>query len=824
MKFTLSWLKSHLTTEADAAAVAEAMTMAGLEVEDVHDPIATLAPFTVARIVSAEQHPNADRLRVCQVETVDGMKEIVCGAPNARAGLTTIYAPIGAYVPGLGVTLVEKPVRGVVSNGMLCSASELEQPGDSDGILDLPDQLQVGTPAAAVFGAEPVIDFEVTPNRPDWLGVAGIARDLAATGLGTLIDYEIATVRGGFSCPITVRIEASELCPIFAGRLIRGVKNGPSPDWLQRRLSAIGLRSINRLVDVTNLIAYDRARPLHVYDAAKLVGTEIVVRGGQMVDGITQVERRLTYESMFELGLEHSREHLIALDGKTYALGTEMCVIADAAGERPIGLGGVMGGESTGCSDDTTDVFLESAWFDPITTAQTGRTLTISSDAQYRFARGVDTASVVPGLELATRLILDLCGGEPSDVIVAGQAPALPAPVAFDPARVERLTGLTLSDDRIAEILTALGFEIARGVPWTVTPPSWRRDVEGAADLIEEVARIEGYGALPSTPLPNQGAPSRGVLNARQARVRLARRALAAMGYAEAVTWSFTKQSTAALFGGGDDRLLVENPIASDLDCMRPSALPNLIQAAARNAARGHADAALFEIGPIYLDDQPNGQRTVIAGLIAPHAARHWSGNGEDGLFGLKGDLMTLLGQLGAPMASLQLVQGQNRDWWHPGRSARLQLGPKTVIAEFGALHPRVLKALDADGPQDASMLAFEIVLDAVPEPRGTKAKTRGPALLANLMSLSRDFAFVVEDGKAAGDLVRAVAGADKALITDVRVFDLYRGQGVAEGHASVGLEVMIQPRDATLTEAEIEALSAKIVAAAAKTGAVLRG
>lgn len=801
MKFTLSWLKSHLTTDADAATVAEAMTMAGLEVEDVHDPIATLAPFTVARIISAEQHPNADRLRVCQVQTVDGMKEIVCGAPNARAGLTTIYAPIGAYVPGLGVTLVEKPVRGVVSNGMLCSAAELEQPGDSDGILDLPGQLQVGTPAAAVFGAEPVIDFEVTPNRPDWLGVAGIARDLAATGLGTLIDYQIATVRGGFACPISVRIEASDLCPVFAGRLIRGVKNGPSPEWLQRRLSAIGLRSINRLVDVTNLIAYDRARPLHVYDAAKLVGSEIVVRGGQVAADTGEPE------------------HLIALDGKTYALAPEMCVIADAAGERPIGLGGVMGGESTGCSGDTTDVFLESAWFDPITTAQTGRTLTLSSDAQYRFARGVDTASVVPGLELATRLILDLCGGEPSEVIVAGQAPALPAPVAFDPARVERLTGLTLSDDRIADILTALGFEIARGSSWTVTPPSWRRDVEAAADLVEEIARIEGYGALPSTPLPDQSAPSRGVLNPRQARVRLARRALAAMGYAEAVTWSFTRQSTAALFGGGDDRLLVENPIASDLDCMRPSALPSLIQAAARNAARGHADAALFEIGPIYLDDQPTGQRTVIAGLIAPHAARHWSGNGEEALFGLKGDLMALLSQLGAPVASLQLVQGQNRDWWHPGRSVRLQLGPKTVMAEFGALHPRVLKALDADSP----LLAFEIVLDAVPEPRGARAKTRGPAQLTNLMPLSRDFAFVVEDGKAAGDLIRAVAGADKTLITDVQVFDVYRGQGVAEGHASIGLEVLIQPRDATLTDAEIEALSAKIIAAAAKTGAILR-
>lgn len=807
MKFTLSWLKEHLDTEADVAAVADAMTMAGLEVEEVHDPIASLAPFTVARIVSAERHPNADRLQVCQVETVDGMKEIVCGAPNARAGLTTIYAPIGAYVPGLGVTLVEKPVRGVVSNGMLCSASELELADESDGILELSDDLQIGTPAAGVFGAEPVIDFEVTPNRPDWLGVAGIARDLAAAGLGTLTTPAIEPVAGTFASPVTVRIEAPEMCPVYAGRTIRGVKNGPSPEWLQRRLTAIGLRSINRLVDVTNLISYDRCRPLHVYDVAKLSGTEIVVRGGQIARDTPRHE-----------GGEH--EHVIALDGKTYTVDPTMAVIADASGERPIGLGGVMGGESTGCSDDTVDVFVECAWFDPIVTAQTGRTLSLNSDAQYRFARGVDTHSPVPGIELATRLILDLCGGEPSEVFVAGETPAAPGAFAFDPARVGSLTGLDLTEDRIAEILAALGFAVVRGAPWSVTPPTWRRDVEGPADLVEEVARIEGYGALPSTPLPDQGAPSRGVLNPRQARVRLARRALAAMGYAEAVTWSFTKQSTAALFGGGDERLVVENPIAADLDCMRPSALPNLIQAAARNADRGHPDAALFEIGPIYLDDGPTGQRTVIAAVLAPRPQRHWTDTvNPDPLFGLKGDLIALLDELGAPTASLQLVQGQNRDWWHPGRSARLQLGPKNVMVEFGALHPRVLKALDADGP----MLGFEIVLDAVPEPRGKATKARGPADLANLMPLTRDFAFVIEDGKAAGDLVRAVAGADKALIAEVRVFDVYRGKGVPEGLKSVALEVVIQPVEATLTEAEIEALSAKVVAAAGKAGATLR-
>ncbi|HEY1072094.1 phenylalanine--tRNA ligase subunit beta [Brevundimonas sp.] len=801
MKFTLSWLKEHLDTTAEVEQVAAAMTMAGLEVEEVQDPIAALAPFTVAKIVSTERHPNADRLQVCQVDTVDGRKEIVCGAPNARAGLTTIYAPIGAYVPGLGVTLVEKPVRGVVSHGMLCSGAELELADDSDGILELSDDLQVGQPAAGVFGAEPVIDFEVTPNRPDWLGVAGIARDLAATGLGRLTTPEITPVAGGFASPISVRIDNADLCPVFAGRVIRGVQNGPSPDWLQHRLTAVGLRSINRLVDITNLISYDRARPLHVYDLAKLSGHQIVVRGGLVAK---------------DTG-EH--EHLIALDGKTYAVSPADCVIADADGERPIGLGGVMGGESTGCSDETVDVFVESAWFDPLAIAQTGRSLGISSDAQYRFARGVDTASVVPGLELATQLILDLCGGEPSEITVAGQAPAAPEGFAFDPAYVKRLSGLSLTDDRIFEILTALGFTVMRGSPWTVVPPSWRRDVEGPADLVEEVARIEGFHALPHTPLPKVTRAPGGVLNPRQARVRTARRALAALGYAEAVTWSFTKQSTAVLFGGGDERLVLENPIAADLDCMRPSILPNLIQAAARNAARGHADAALFEIGPIYLNDQPTGQRTAIAGLVAPHPDRHWGGAGEDALFDLKADLFALLEEIGAPVASLQLAQGFNQDWWHPGRSARLQLGPKNVIVEFGALHPRVLKALDADAP----MLAFEIILDAVPEPRGKSGKARGAADLPNLMPLSRDFAFLLDEAKAVGDLTRAVAGADKALIAEVRVFDVYRGQGVPEGQKSVALEVEIQPRAATLTEAEIEALTAKIVAAAAKASAVLR-
>ena len=789
MKFTLSWLREHLDTDATAAQVVEAMTMAGLEVEHVDDPASKLAAFTVAKIVEAVQHPNADRLRVCQVDTVDGRKEIVCGAPNARPGLTTIYAPIGAYVPGLGVTLAEKPVRGVVSNGMLCSASELEAASESDGIMELEGSLAVGTPAAVALGLEAVIDFEVTPNRPDWLGVVGIARDLAAAGLGTLKDVSIAPVPGTFPNPIAIKLPAPDACPAFAGRLIRGVKNGPSPAWLAQRLTSIGLRSINTLVDITNLITHDRARPLHVYDAAKLTG------------GF--VEARLGREG----------EEVPALDGKTYAVTPEICVIADASGA--IGLGGVMGGESTGCSEATTDVFVESAWFDPILTAQTGRTTGINSDAQYRFARTVDPQSLVPGLELATKLILELCGGEASEVTYAGEAPAPPTALTFDRTYVKQLSGLDIGNARIDEILTKLGFAIAGD---QVTPPSWRRDVEGKADLVEEVARIQGYDALPATPLPEIAPAAGGVLTVRQGRVRVARRAMAARGYAETITWSFLAQASARLFGGGDPKLVVTNPIASDLDCMRPSILPNLIEAAGRNARRGFPDAALFEIGPLYRGDAPEDQVTVLAALIAPHAPRRWDGARSDPLFDLKGDLMAILEEVGAP--NLQLVQGASSDWWHPGRSARLQLGPKTVVAEFGELHPRVLKALDVDGP----LLAFELNLDALPEGKRKSGKSR-PALDASaLMPLSRDFAFVVGADVPAGDLVRPILAADKALISEARVFDVYQGPGVPEGSKSVAIEVLVQPRDKTLTEPEIEALSARIVAAAEKTvGAKLR-
>jgi phenylalanyl-tRNA synthetase beta chain len=794
MKFTLSWLKDHLETSVSLPEVADAMTMAGLEVEEIVDTGSKLKPFTVAKIVEAVRHPNADKLQVCQVDTVDGRKEIVCGAPNARAGLTTIYAPIGAYVPGLGVTLVEKPVRGVVSNGMLCSAAELELADDSAGIMELSDDLKVGTPATELFASEPAIDFEVTPNRPDWLGVAGIARDLAAAGVGKLKDLAVPAVPGRFPEPVEIRLPAPEACPMFAGRLIRGVKNGPSPKWLQDRLKAIGLRPINALVDVTNFVSYDRARPLHVYDAGKLTGGFIEARLGR------------------------EGEKFLALDGREYEVTPAMCVIADGSGV--LGLGGVMGGESTGCSEATTDVFIESAWFDPIRTAQTVRDTTIISDAGYRFARGVDPEFVVPGLGLATRLILEICGGEPSEVRVAGQAPGRPAPVEFDPNYVHRLTGLSIGREGVLEILEKLGFEPkGEGATMTVGVPSWRRDVEGPADLVEEVARIAGYDALPSTPLPEAPVKPQGVLTPIQKRAEAARRSLAAVGFKEAVTWSFMKQETAKLFGGGDERLVLANPIAADLDCMRPTALANLVEACGRNAARGFADAALYEVGPIYLGDGPKDQRTVVSAVVAPNPPRRWDGQTPDALFELKGELFALLEELGAPVGSLQIAQGQTNAWWHPGRSARIQLGPKQVLAEFGELHPSVLKTLDVSGP----VYGFELVLDNVPEPKRKATKTKPALKLSPFMPLHRDFAFVVARDKASGDLVRAVAGADKALISEARVFDVYEGPGVPEGFKSVAVEIEVQPRDKTLTDVEIEQLSARVVQAAEKLGAKLR-
>lgn len=794
MKFTLSWLKRHLDTDLSIPALTDAMTMAGLEIEHVDDPAARLAPFTTARVIAAEPHPDADKLRVCRVETKDGEKQIVCGAPNARAGMTAIYAPLGAYIPGLDFALDAKPrkIRGVESHGMLCSTKELEAGEDHDGIADLQGDWPVGTPAAEALGLnDPVIDFEVTPNRPDWLGVHGIARDLAVAGGGSFKDAPVETVAGLFPCPVSIETDWPEACPVFAGRVIKGVKNGPSPDWLQRWLTAIGLRPINLLVDVTNFVSCDRARPLHVYDLSK-IGKVIRARRGA-----GEADR-------FE-----------ALDGREYDPAPHHCVIADD--KRCLGLGGVMGGEHSGCTGDTRDVFIESAWFDPAITRVTGRETGIDSDAKYRFERGVDPESVMDGLELATALILEYGGGEPSEVRVAGKAPERLPAIELDITRVKKLLGLDLPAPRLEEILTALGFKVTRGPVWQVSPPSWRRDCREAADLIEEIARIEGYDRLPVTRLARPEGRLEAPATPLQNRVRAARRAVAQRGYQEAVTWSFCHHEEAALFGGAGPGLTLANPISSELDVMRPSALIHLITALESNARRGITDPRFFEAGPIYLNDQPDGQRTVVAAARRVIASRDWRGGAAPDVFDIKADVLAALAAAEAPVDNLQIT-ADARDWWHPGRSGVLRLG-RNIIAEFGEIHPRVLKALDVEG----RVLAFEITLDAIPAARKKALKARPALALSDLMPVRRDFAFLAPETLAAGDLLRAVRGADKALIADAALFDRYAGQGVPEGHVSLAVEVTLQPIDKTLTDAEIDAASKAIIAAAEKAGARLR-
>jgi phenylalanyl-tRNA synthetase beta chain len=800
VKLTLSWLKEHLDTDADVATLADAMTMIGIEVEAIDDPAERLAAFTIAKVIEAKPHPNADRLKVCTVETKDGIKQIVCGAPNARTGLVGVYAPLGTWIPGHNKALDAKPraIRGVESQGMLCSAEELEVGEDADGIIELSkrpdgDDWNVGDPAAPALGAsDPVFDVEVTPNRPDWLGVRGIARDLAAKGLGTFIDKPVEPVAGAFPCPVGVTIEDERFCPVFGLRLIRGVKNGPSPDWLQRRLKAIGLRPINALVDVTNLLTHDRARPLHVFDAAKVEG-DLVVRRAK------------------------KGETLLALDAKTYALDETVGVIADAKGVES--LAGVMGGEKTGCTEATTDVLVEAALWDPIAIARTGRKLAITSDAQARFARGVDPASVEDGLALAAALILELCGGEPSETLIAGAIPEPKTVVDFSPDEVERLTGLDVPPSEIVQILTALGFDVkkAKAARYRVTAPTWRPDVEGQADLVEEIARIVGYDQLPEVSMKAPAGRRPVAISPARRRASEARRTLAARGLLEAITWSFCRHDQAKLFGGADG-LALANPISSELDVMRPSALPHLLTALQKNADRGFPDGAVFEVGPVYRSVEPEGQETVAAGVRATRPRRSWTGDAASDLYAAKADALAALASAGAPADKLQAADAS--PWWTPGRSGRLQLGPKLVLAEFGEVHPRVLKALDVDGP----IVGFEVYLDRVPTPRARPTKAKPAYTAAELMPVRRDFAFVVDQAVRAGDLVRAAEGADKALVVGVGVFDVYEGEGVAPGKKSIAIEVTLQPREATLDEKALESVSSRIIAAVQKaTGGTLR-
>ncbi len=801
MKFTLSWLKEHLETEASLEEIVDKLTMIGLEVEHVEDKAKELAPFIVARVVSAEKHPNADKLKVCMVDAGDGaLVQVVCGAPNARAGMMGVFARPGTHIPGTGLDLKIGAIRGVESHGMLVSAREMGISEDHAGIIELPADAPLGRPFAANLGLDdPVIQIAVTPNRADCLGVHGIARDLAATLIGTLKDSHLKPIRGGFACPVKVKIENPSLCPAFALRLIRGVKNGASPEWLQKRLRAIGLRPINILVDITNFLTFDRARPLHVFDAAKVNG-DLVVRAAK------------------------KGEKLLALDGRTYELDSEACVIADNNGVES--LAGIMGGEASGCSDATTDVLVESALWNPINIATTGRQLGINSDARFRFERGVDPAYTVAGLDLATKLIVELCGGTPSEIVITGKIPDHERIIDFPLSEPRRLAGLETKVEETKRVLTALGFSIAgSGDRVRIAVPSWRSDVEGKADIVEEIVRILGIDRVPSISLKRGSAARQTVLTTLQKRTRSAKRALAASGLLEAITWSFISKKQAELFGGGTSALELANPIAADLSDMRPSLLPGLALAAQKNTDRGYTDVALFEVGQIFLGDRPQDQLIAVASLRRAAAkvsgtGRYWAGSASNvDVFDAKSDALEILAACGASVDKLQIVP-KGPSYLHPGRSGTVQLGPKNVIAIFGELHPAILEELGVEGP----MAVAEVFLDRIPEPRTKPTRTKPPLVLSQFQPISRDFAFIVDRDVTAAEIVAAAQGADKTLLTSVDVFDLYEGKGIGDGKKSIAIAVTLQPREKTFTDAEIETVASKIVEEVKKkTGGTLR-
>ena len=800
MKFTLSWLRRHLDTKASVDAIAEALTDLGLEVEGVEDRAARLGAFTLARIASAEKHPDADRLRVCQVETDEGVKQVVCGAPNARAGITVVLAKPGAYVPGIDTTIGVGTIRGVESFGMMASERELELSDEHDGIIELRsgtvgdryvDWLAANDPAKV----DPVVEIAVTPNRGDALGVRGIARDLAARGLGTLRPLPAARVEAAFESPVGVTIDddVRDGCPLFCLRLVRGVTNGPSPGWLQDQLRAVGLRPISFLVDVTNWFTHDLNRPLHVFDARTLRGDLRVHRatGGETLE---------------------------ALDDRTYALPAGAIAISDDAGVQSVA--GIMGGARTGVTDATVDVLVESALWDPVQVAAAGRALKLGSDARYRFERGVDPAFAAEGLDRAVAMILDHAGGQASAMATAGAVPDTARAYPLDTDRVERLVGMAIPAAEQRASLEALGFRVEGEAPrLNAHVPSWRGDVTGEADLVEEVARIASLTKLQGRPLPRPAAVLRPVLTPAQARERTARRAVAALGYDEAVTYTFIDAAAAALFGGGTDATRVENPISAEMSHLRPALLPGLLRAAARNQARGHADLALFEVGAVFSGGEPGQQAPQVAGLRTGATAARAVNAGRRAVdaFDAKGDAEAALAAIGAPAAQVLRDAGAE---WHPGRSGRLCLGPKRIMAAFGEVHPRILRAMGVKGPA----VAFVLHPDAVPFARAA-ATARPPLAASDLQAVERDFAFVVDAAVEAQALVAAVRGADKALIADVRVFDTFEGGTLGAGRKSLAVAVRLQPREATLTEAEIDAVSRRVVEkVGAATGGVLRG
>ncbi|HVY52710.1 MAG TPA: phenylalanine--tRNA ligase subunit beta [Devosia sp.] len=802
MKFTLDWLKDHLETTATAEEISAALTTVGLEVDGVEDMGKVLRPFVVAKVVSAEPHPNSDHLKVCKVDAGTGsLIDVVCGAPNATSGMKSVFAFPGTYIPGKDFELkAGVTIRGAPSNGMLCSAMELQLSDDHEGIISLPDDAPVGMSYADYAGLGGVVfDISITPNRGDATSVRGVARDLAAYGIGSLKDGAIAPQASpGGKSPIAVELrfgpDEPQACRMFAGRLITGVRNGPSPQWLQKRLRAVGLRPISALVDITNYITYDRGRPLHVFDADKL--------------------RSPVHARMAIAG-----ETLAALDGRTYELDPSIPVIADASGA--VGIAGIMGGEPTGSTGETTNVFVESAWFEPLVIAQAGRRLGIVSDARYRFERHVDPHSQIPGLELATRMIVELCGGQPHDIVVAGHVDSPDTVIEFPISEVRRLTGLELPVARISDILTRLGFAVAgNGPAISVKVPSWRPDVTQKADIVEEIMRMEGVDKVPVDPLPRLSGVAPRMLTTLQSRRRIAKRVLAARGLDEAVTWSFISAEEASRFGGGKPELKLANAIAADLSDMRPSLLPGLLAATRRNQNRGFTSVALFEVGQVFLSDEPQGQHTYATAVRAGEPGKTWDHASTGlGVFDAKADLAAVLDGLGHDLEKLQ-VTGDAPAWAHPGRGGRVQLGPANVIGWFGELHPAWAAEMDLTGP----VAAFELDLDAIPEPRRKAGRSKGALKLSDLMPVERDFAFLVERSVAASSLIKAARNAEKALISEVTVFDVFEGKGVEPGKKSIAIRVTLQPTQKTLTEEEIDRVSAAIVSAVGKaTGGTLR-
>lgn len=797
MKFSLSWLKDHLDTAASVEEIAAKLNAIGLEVEGVEDPAAKLTGFRIAKVLTAARHPDADKLQVLSVDVGDGNPlQVVCGAPNARAGLVGVLGLPGAVVPANGMELKKSAIRGVESNGMMCSTRELELGEDHDGIIELPTDAPIGTPFAEYHGSDPVFDVAITPNRPDCMGVYGIARDLAAAGLGTLKPVPAKATPGSFPCPTEIRTDDADGCPAFYGRVIKGVTNGASPDWMQARLLSAGQRPISALVDITNYVMLAYGRPAHAYDLAKLTGAIFARRA---MDG----------------------ETVLALNGKEYTLDSEMTVIADDAGVHDIA--GIMGGEHSGCSETTTDVLLEVAYFNSARIGDTGRKLNLTSDARQRFERGVDPAFLDAGLELLTALILDICGGEASEVVRAGTPPTTPKVVAYDPARSLWLGGVTIPDNAQRATLAALGF--IADAQWNVTVPTWRPDVDGAADIVEEVVRIHGIDNVASVPLPRADGVARPTATPAQKLERRVRRAAAARGLNEAVTWSFLPVPEAEAFATGNGGLWVlANPISEDMKAMRPSLLPGLLSAVRRNVDRGAASLRLFELGRRYLrgDGGHSDERLTLGAVLAGEKTpRGWATGKAQAFdaFDAKAEALALLAEAGAPVDNL-LVMGEAGAQFHPGQSGTLRLGPKTVLARFGMLHPATLKQFDIGVP----VAAVELFLEAIPGKRGAATFARSAYAPPALQSVTRDFAFLVDAALPAGDLVRTVKGADKANIVAVRLFDDFRGAGVPEGQKSLAIEVTLQPGDKSYTEADLKAIAERVTAAAAKLGAVLRG